>query len=134
MKRRQAQGFATQFGSFVVEGDHISCIVDGIEFRARLEHDWDCRPEDADCYTKRQIQAWKDDQWHYFGLVVSAHVDGIELGDFASLWGIEGNFPSRRKNPNKCFLEVANELLTEAIESAKTEASRIRSVLEKVAA
>ena len=39
-------------------------------------------------------------------------------------WVIEGNFPSRRKNPNKYFLEVANELLPEALKEAQKEQAK----------
>ena len=52
------------------------------------------------------------------------------LGDhLASLWGIEGNYPSGRDNPNTYFLDVANELLPEAIEAAKAARSHIMEVL-----
>lgn len=42
---------------------------------------------------------------------------------------IEGNFPPRRKNPNKYFLEVANELLPEALKEAQKELEELRQAL-----
>lgn len=118
--------FKTQFDAFVCEGDRIECEIEGVTYTARLVHDWDSKPSDCDCYSKRQIEAWKADEWHFFGVVISAEIDGIDLGDYlASLWGIEGNFPSRRKNPNTYFRDVANELLAEAVEAASAERSRI---------
>ncbi|CDN47583.1 hypothetical protein [Neorhizobium galegae] len=122
--------FKTEFQPFVCEGDRITCTVDGIEFTARLEHDWDSKPTDFECYTKRQVEAWRGDEWHFFGVVISAELEGIDLGDYlASLWGIEGNFPSRRKNPNRYFRTVANELLPEAFAAARNELERVRSVV-----
>ena len=122
--------FKSQFDAFVCEGDSITCEIDGVTYTARLAHDWDSRPEDSECYTKRQIEAWKADEWHFFGVVISAEIDGVSLGyHLASLWGIEGNFPSRRKNPNTYFRDAANELLDEAVRGAKQERERIIGVL-----
>ncbi len=122
--------FKTDFQPFVCEGDRIHCEVDGVEYTATLVHDWDSKPTDYDCYSKRQIEAWKADEWHFFGVVISAEIDGISLGDhLASLWGIEGNFPSRRKNPNRYFRTVANELLAEAVQGAAQERDRILTKL-----
>ena len=122
--------FKTQFDRFVCGGDSISCEVDGVTFTARLEHDTDSHVDDAECYTKRQIAAWKADEWRFFGMVISAEIDGVCLGEhLASLWGIEGNFPSRRKNPNTYFMTVANELLAEAVQGARQERGRILQAL-----
>ncbi len=122
--------FKTHFDSYVCDGDTISCEVDGVTYTATLERDTDSSVDDAECYTKSQIAAWRNDEWHFFGVVISAEKNGVDLGDhLASLWSIEGNFPSRRKNPNTYFRDVANELLPEAVEAATAEAARILSVL-----
>lgn len=119
--------FKNHFDTYVCEGDSISCYVNGIDFTATLHADTDSTPFDADCYSKTQIDAWRNDKWRYFGVVISAEKDGVELGaHLASLWGIDGNFPSRRKNPNRYFREVANELLREALPEAEKECARIR--------
>jgi hypothetical protein len=47
--------------------------------------------------------------------------NGVELDDnAAALWGIECNFPSRRKNPNTYLSEVAQGLEGEALARAET--------------
>jgi len=61
------------------------------------------------------IKAWCNDEWSWCGIVVTASREGIELGT-ASLWGIELNYPG---SDNAYLLEVANELLPEAITAAK---------------
>lgn len=125
--------FKEQFGSYVCEGDTITCTVDGVEYTARLEHDWDSKPTDFECYSEKQIEAWRRDEWHFFGVVIQSSKDGVELCDHAaSLWGIEGNFPLRRKNPNRYFRDVANELLPEAIETTRKQAAKMREVLALV--
>lgn len=60
-----------------------------------------------------RLLAWCKDEWTYVGVVVTASRGGIELAK-ASLWGIESDAESY-------ILEVANELIPEAInESLKT--------------
>jgi hypothetical protein len=55
---------------------------------ARLLHDNDSSPNDVDVFTPKQIEAWKNNEWHYVGLEVLVSFNGIELGQ-ASVWGIE---------------------------------------------
>jgi hypothetical protein len=123
--------FTTHFDRYVCEGDSISCEVNGIEYTARLVHDWDFSPEECDCYSEADIEAWRNDEWHYFGVVISAEFGGVELGDhLASLWGIEGNF-GRSDTRNDYFLEVANELLPEAREEAEKVAAGLLNALKQ---
>lgn len=123
--------FSTHFGTYVCEGDSIACTVAGIDYTARLVRDEDGSVDDNDCYTAKNKAAWRNDEWHFFGVVLSASKNGVHLGELASLWAIEGNFPSRRKNPNTYFLEVANELLAEAQTAAET---AVTDMLAKLAA
>ena len=126
--------FKNDFDAYVCEGDTITCEKEGFTVVARLEHDCDTTPSDFDCYSKRAIEAWKNDEWHFFGVVLSVSVGEVEIADHAaSLWGIEGNFPSRRKNPNKYFREVANDLLDEAIQQATVKAGNMIQRLSSVA-
>jgi hypothetical protein len=126
--------FTKNFDTFVCEGDSIACTVDGINFTARLVRDYDETPHDLDqpgwVYdttdvrygeeSRRIIEAWDNDEWHYFGVVIDAEKAGVTLDGIASLWGIEGNFPGNgTDNPNLYFRTVANELLDEAISHAK---------------
>jgi hypothetical protein len=61
------------------------------------------------------LRAWCRDDWWYVGIVVSVVRDGIKLGS-ASLWGVECNYPGAN---NAYLLEVANELLPEALDEAR---------------
>ena len=73
------------------------------------------------------MAAWKNDEWFYCGVILSASIDGLELTDHAaSLWGIEANHPD---SDNAYLSKVANELLSEAIEAAKTERKRQCAIL-----
>jgi len=142
--------FTQHFDNYVCAGDSITCEVDGFTCRATLYID-DCRdapderqdgfwpsldPKDAGYIgpksrrslaramadAKRIMDAWKNDEWHYFGVAVTVEKSDVQLtGRYSNaLWGIEGNFPSRRKgNPNKYFLSVANDYLPQALEEAK---------------
>ncbi len=104
--------FTKQFGKYLCDGDSVVCTVDGVTYEARIVHDTDTRIEDYDCYDKEAVDAWNNDEWHYYGLVIDAERDGWRKEHLASLWGIEGNFPG---SDNSYFLEVANDLLADAI-------------------
>ena len=133
--------FKQNFDSYACIGDFISCKVDGIEYRARIEHDIDYGIDDDDghnpdqsvtgCDDKQQErllnarQAWFNDEWFYCGVVISAHKAGVEIEQYAaSLWGIDCNYPDSN---NSYLKDVANELLPDAIDSAN-------SILELLAA
>jgi hypothetical protein len=67
--------------------------VDGFDIDAVLTFDEDTRPFDFDCYDEETIAAWRADEWHYVGTIVTASRAGIELGS-ASLWSSEyGSLP-----------------------------------------
>lgn len=84
---------------------------------------WDAAPYNTGQETKRQqaakaaranyerLRQWCDDQWHWCGVLVVASKNGIDLGR-ASLWGIESD-------AGDYLLEVANELVEEALEDAR---------------
>lgn len=119
-----------QFGQYVCPGDSITWEKEGFEIVARIEFDQDSRPEDSDCYTKRQIDAWRNDEWFFCGVVLSVSLNGVMLAEHAaSLWGVDCNFPSRRKNPNHYLAEVAQELESEALDEAKRQQYRILEAL-----
>jgi hypothetical protein len=143
--------FTKEFDSYVCEGDSITCTVAGFDCRATLYRD-DCRdrPDESDCgfwpsldptkagyigpksrhalarataKAQRIMEAWQNDEWHYFGVAITVSKNGVELtSEYGNaLWGIEGNWPGYRKgrNPNKYFRQVANELLPDAIKEAE---------------
>lgn len=118
--------FTQQFDSFVCAGDYITCELDGFEFKASLVGDMTTKPTDFDCYEKETIQNWYDDKWQFYGLVISAEYNGVLICEhLESLWGIEGNFPSG----NSHFLELANDLLPEALKQAQKELEILRGKL-----
>ena len=60
------------------------------------------------------LRAWCNDEWYYCGIVMEVYRGGVCIDDHAaSLWGIECNFPAVQ--PNGYLMEVANELLNEAV-------------------
>ncbi len=112
--------FIKDFDSYVVDGDSISCEVDGFCVLATLHHDPDSTPASKveDNYTPETLMAWERDEWHFFGVAVTVWRDGVRLTGLYehALWGIEGNFPGGHNN---YFREVANDLLPQALADAK---------------
>ena len=120
-----------QFNSYACIGDKISWSKDGFDFVATLAEDSDSHVDDSECYSKKQIEAWKNDEWFFVGVVVSVAKNSVMLEDHAaSLWGNDCNFPSRKKNPNAYLSEVAQELEGEALETAKVRVMEIIKALE----
>lgn len=64
---------------------------DGFLLTAYKEEDTDSTPYDADCYDKEDIDAWKNDEWRYVTVVVTATKEGVELGE-AVLGGCEDGY------------------------------------------
>lgn len=134
--------FTSSFAKYVSPGDVIEASVDGFDIEAQIVGDigsdtpeerddgfWPSKdpksagyvePKDFDKATEHAeavMQAWKNNEWFYCGVVLSVTKNGILLDNHAaSLWGIECNYPG---SDNSYLTEVANELLDEAISSAK---------------
>lgn len=148
--------FTDAFQSFVCVSDTITCDVDGFTITATIYSDdtpdapderqdgfWPSlykdapgfigpgnnfrqRFDEAQAKAEKIMQAWRDDEWFYCGIVLSAHIDEIEIDKHAaSLWGIEANYPD---TDNAYLTQVANELLDEALESAKAAKTTMLSV------
>lgn len=122
--------FTKKFGSYVCEGDTIKASHKGIDLIATIIRDPDYQIDDDDSHNIDQSvtgcddaqqkellaarEAWLNGEWFYCGIVISGYVDGILINDHAaSLWGIECNYP---RTDNSYLVEVANELLEEAID------------------
>lgn len=101
-------------------------------------YDQDIKPDDFDCYTEKQTQAWKDDLWHYVILEVCASKSGITLGqDF--IGAVEfGWIPITDENDNqtgeaKIDLDslasepyaYLNDLISQAIDEAELKLQEI---------
>jgi hypothetical protein len=148
--------FKKGFDSFACVGDSIECIVDGFTVNAFIERD-DCRdrPNERDCgfwpsldsndagyiganpsvdfETQKAkaegiMQAWLDDEWFYCGVYVVVSRCDVELTDKYSnaVWGIECNYPD---SDNSYLTETANELIAEALISAKEKIKELSSLL-----
>lgn len=125
--------FTDKFDSFVCIGDTIETEVDGFTITARVEFD-DCYGiDDDDVHNSDQSvtgcsdeqnetlianrQAWYNNDWWYGGVVVCVSKNGVVLDEHAaSLWGIEVNYPT---GDNSYLTEIANELLSEAVEQGR---------------
>ena len=149
--------FTQQFDDYVGIGDSITCAVDGYTVTARISHDetpdapderqdgfWPSLYKDdagfigsgngfrdrfakAQAKAERVMDACKNDEWFYCGIILSVALEGITLDRFAaSLWGIEANYPD---SDNAYLAEVANGLLPEAIAEAKAERARQCAIL-----
>lgn len=117
-----------QFDSFAVVGDCIKWQKEGFDFTATLEADEGTKPSDFDCYSPIKVKQWKNDEWIFVGVVISVHKNGIEILEHAaSLWGIECNY---NKKANKYLSEVAQELESEALDSAKMQVSKMLEALQ----
>jgi hypothetical protein len=119
--------FQFDFDTYVSPGDSITCNVDGFDCVATLHFDPDTEapadlPADA-------LDAWRRDDWHYYGVVVNVYRVGVKLTiDYVhALWGIDGNFPNGLENPNWYFRAVANDLLPEAITAAKAKIKELNA-------
>ena len=127
--------FTEPFDAYVCVGDSITCSVDGVDYTARIEFDLDYQIDDDDCHNPDQSvtgcndeqfarlldarKAWHDNEWFYCAVIISAAKNGITLDDYAAcLGGIECNYPGF-EGDNSYLLEVANDMLPEAIERAE---------------
>lgn len=54
--------------------------VAGADVFLIIQHDPFSWPEDDDGLTPKQVEAWKQDEWHYISATVSLELDGIEIG------------------------------------------------------
>ncbi|MEO0467914.1 MAG: hypothetical protein AAF216_15350 [Pseudomonadota bacterium] len=149
--------FTERFSDFVCEGDCITCEAQGFEIIARIVRDdcpdapdqrqhgfWPslykdsagfigAGPNHRERFAKAQeqaeaiMQAWRDDEWFYCGIVLSVAREGIVLDDQASsLWGIEANYP---ESDNAYLTEVAQELLPEALDAGRAAIQRLCPLL-----
>lgn len=116
------------FDNFVCVGDSSTAEIEGYTITATVEFDQDTRPDDFDCYTEEQIQAWRGDEWYYGGIVLSVAYNGVPLLEHAaSLWGIDINLG----DDNNYLADVALELVPEALKEAQEARGRI---MERLAA
>tara|TARA_R100000935_G_scaffold7355_1_gene15576 strand:- start:2271 stop:2786 length:516 start_codon:yes stop_codon:yes gene_type:complete len=71
------------------------------------------------------MDAWRKGDWFYCGIVLSVSFEGVTLAEHAtSLWGVEANYPG---SDNGYLSEVANDLLPEALDTARVVLARLRA-------
>ena len=83
------------------------------------------------------LRAWCHDEWYWGSMHLEVSFRAVELDDCAaSLGGIEVNWPGWGEGDNSHLLDIANELLPEAIERAKAvlETLQVRGEAAGVAA
>ena len=106
------------FPEYVVPGDYRRIKCGPFIIQAAIVPDDDTRATDFDCYTPKQLEAWKRGEWQLHGMILSVWVDDFRLDSHAaSLWGIDCNFPG---GDNAHLQEIANDLLAEALARAET--------------
>jgi hypothetical protein len=63
----------------------------GVTLTYEIWRDYDGSPEDLECYDPEDLAAWKNDDWHYYGVTVTATLGrfsieeilgGIDAGDY----------------------------------------------------
>lgn len=135
--------FTQKFDAFAIQGDSITTCYEGFTITATILNDDWAHIDDDDTHNPDQSvtgcdkdqqsrliaarEAWKRDEWNYCGIVLSVTKNGVPITDnAAAIWGLECNYPG---SDNSYLAEVANDLLPEAIETAKTELARIKAAL-----
>jgi hypothetical protein len=145
--------FQEKFDRYVCEGDSIACEVDGFRVTARIVRDdctdapdlrqdgfWPSlyiddpgfigpgnnfreRLAKAQADAEAVMEAWRNDEWYYCGIVLSIDCEGVELDDHAAgFWGVEANYPG---SDNAYLTEVAHELLPEALKVGRGALTRL---------
>jgi len=105
----------------------------GFDMRVELYPDYDNSPEGEDWASAEQVAAWRRDDWAYGVLVVTASVNGYDLGTTA-LGGVV--FGRLDEDTNLNPLEDAtyvDDLRDEAVQDAEVEAKSLIKRLREVA-
>ena len=116
-----------QFNSYACIGDSITWHKDGFDITATLQDDTDSHVNDSECYSPVKIKQWFNNEWFFVGIVLSVEKNGILIdAHSASLWGIECNY---NKKANRYLAKMAQEMESEAIETAKKRVKVMLKVL-----
>jgi hypothetical protein len=122
-------------------GDRMNTIdskdvgtVDGFDITARLVPDEDTRPDEFECYTAEQLDAWRNDDWSYVGTEITASREGIALGsaylggsEYGSLPGID-QFVNPLNGDGDAFVNgYGPGLITQAVTEANATLAKLRA-------
>lgn len=126
--------FTQHFPDYACPEDSITCDVGDFRVTAFIAFDPDYGIDDDDthnpspavtgCDAEQQKRlmaardAWFNDEWFYGGIVLDVeHIpSGLKRNHAASLWAVDVNYPG---TDNSYLLEVANDLLPEALDEVK---------------
>ena len=115
-----------KFNKHPCPGDSITWRNGGFTLTARVEFDDVTEPRDVDCYSEEDIERWKNGDWCYVGIVVTAEYKRWLLKDpVASLWGLECGLAD---DSGDYLSDVAAELFAEALQRAKVELAKLRTI------
>ena len=110
---------------------------DGFNLYFELRNDNYTSPDEYDCYTPKQIEAWREDKWHYGIVTVRACAGGVELGSDA-IGGVEfGHFLITDDNDNPVktvwvwIEDLAKDYAEQLIPGAINHALNTISMIEK---
>lgn len=140
--------FTNGFDTCASVGDTITAQHEGFTLTARIEHDDTSGAPDKEmdgfwpsldpmsagyigpkskstlrrhmARAQMVMDAWRNDEWFWCGIVVSVARDGVDLGA-ASLWSVACNYPENvsGRPDNFYLLDVANEWAGEALKEAR---------------
>ena len=94
----------------------------GVTVTYEIWRDTDSTPEDAECYDPEDIAAWNKDEWHYYGVTVTATMGTFEAEE--SLGGIDaGDYWESPANP----LDTEQQVMSAALDHYP-----VRAMIESV--
>lgn len=108
-------------------GDPRLTLPPGATVRLYVYHDGDSTPDDADCYSPEDVQAWRDDAWHYVGTSAVVTLADGTTGE-AAVWGMEtGDYWPGTDEAD--VWEPVEELIGEALAAALEAAPDVSAVI-----
>lgn len=104
--------------------------VDGFNVVAKMVADESDAPN-SETYSPDQIAAWKQDKWHFVGIIVTVSRAGVELGE-DSVYGLElglpaGHNPLTEGDIDTFAHEYGHDLVNNAMEEAEQKLRELRS-------
>ena len=115
-----------RFDKYPLPGDSIVWRNGGFTLTASIDSDDVATPREVDCYSEEDIEGWKNGDWCYVGIVVTAEYKGWLLGDTAaSLWGLECGLT---EDSGDYLSEIAAAMLVEELQVAKVELTKLRTI------
>lgn len=110
----------------------------GYDLRLEIDHDPFAGLQDSECYTPKQVEAWKNDEWYFVTVEVIASKAGVDLGS-GSYGGIEYGYYTYTNDKDEIVSQseitvkdvanyVGSELAGEAISNADEKLKELTAV------